>query len=288
MRRTLFIALIMDNSYHLYNFRPINDTTSTIAENDSENQDNLDDYMTQLEVNNDLKWISKYEYVGIWNINETRNLSPIMTEISGIVKTKLIYDTENTKVPTLKIMNTLYDGQYRDRAVYHLISINDLRVNSDDTEVTFVEKNKSSIKVSHGCFYTVKQDKQCYIDVSGTFTLGPNNKTTGVINLTSDGQCFPKSIKLTLDSMHGSTVSQKRVMNYAFLLNLILMAYCYMISKQCHEAEQNQTTALRISMFTLCWNTIWNFCCFNIHLSYSLQFKEYGYLAIPACMYFIL
>jgi hypothetical protein len=55
-----------------------------------------------------------------------------------------------------------------------------------------------------------------------------------------------------------------------------------MTNKQCVEAEQNQAIAIRISMTTLSWNTIWNFCLFNIHLSYALQLQDYGYFAIPA------
>mmetsp|Transcript_31937 Transcript_31937/g.31338 ORF Transcript_31937/g.31338 Transcript_31937/m.31338 type:complete len:90 (+) Transcript_31937:190-459(+) len=77
-------------------------------------------------------------------------------------------------------------------------------------------------------------------------------------------------------------VSKRRVFNYVIVLSLLLIGYCYVISKQSFEAEQNQGIAVKISMTTLSWNTIWNFCLFNIYLSYALQLQDYGYFAILA------
>jgi hypothetical protein len=85
-----------------------------------------------------------------------------------------------------------------------------------------------------------------------------------------------------------NAVSKQRVINYVVLLSLMLIGYCVVTNKQCIEAENNHLVAVKMSMTTLSWNTIWNFCLFNIHLSYALQIQDYGYFAIPACLYFVL
>lgn len=249
-------------------------------------------YSFPLEFNKRLEEVSEFEYVGLWSLtdpSEKKLLSNHIDNVSGYAKTDLYYFKEGDRFPIFRIVNILYDGEYRDQVVYNQISFNDLRINSqEENKLTIYEKNKASINTSYGRLYTIIQEYKCYIDFSATFDDDGKAGFNATFTMKSDGQCFPKEVTLVLHSIKGSSIKQNRVINYSFILNFLLLTFCYIISKQSHMAEENQAFAQRISMITLCWNWIWNFWSFNIHLSYSLQFREYGYFSIPACLYFVL
>ena len=148
--------------------------------------------------------------------------------------------------------------------------------------------NNANVEISYGRLYSIAQDHNCLADVSTTFETINNNNIKGQIKLTSDGSCFPEEMVLDIEYPNEYSISKRRVFNYVIFLSLLLIGYWYLTNKQWLEAEQNQAIAIRMSMTTLSWNTIWNFCLFNIYLSYALQLQDYGYFAIPAWMYFIL
>ena len=240
-----------------------------------------------------LEPFTKKDFEGTWSIGNPQEKSKLSSHIdssSGTASIKLFYEEEK-KHNSVKISSILYDGEYRDKVVYLTIRISDIKVfKSNESEIWFYDAGKPKVTAAYGRLYSIYADYQCHIDnVNATFTRQPHGNFRANLTLYSKDNCFPKKLEMILDTVEENVKAPRnRVMRYSFLLNLLLMLYCYCTSKQCYEAEQNDTTAKRISMISLSWNTIWNFCCFNIHLTYSLQFSEYGYFAIPACMYFVL
>lgn len=181
----------------------------------------------------------------------------------------------------------MYDGEYRDQVVYQKISLSEPVFKKNDNSIT-LNYEKANVEVSYGRLYSIAQDHNCIINVNASFLDDDKNNITSTILLTSDGSWFPEEMKFELSYPSRNGISKRRVGNYVIMLSLLLVIYWYMTNKQCIEAEQNHAIAVRISMTTLSWNTIWNFCLFNIHLSYALQLQDYGYFAIPAWIYFIL
>lgn len=238
--------------------------------------------------NEEFERFSKNEYSGRWtlpSVDDTKLLSKHLSHFPGTAKSRFYFDEEKDYEP-LVIENILFDGRYRDNVVYQRITFVEVNITKSDGMIIY-SSDKASIELSYGRLYSVIHERQEYLNVSGTF-FEAKNELKGTITLSSSGITFPKRLEFTIHSIGDDFIPKSRIINYSVILNTLLMIYCYFIAKQSQEAENSQTVAVRISMTTLSWNTIWNFCLFNIHLSYSLQLKEYGYFAIPACMYFIL
>ena len=239
-----------------------------------------------------LDQLTKKDFEGTWSIDNPQEKSKLSSHIdssSGTASIRLFY--EGKKHNSVNISSILYDGEYRDIVVYLVIRISDIKVfESNDSEIWFYDTAKPKVTAAYGRLNSIYADYQCHIDnVNATFIRQPHGNFKANLTLYSKDNCFPKKLEMILDTVEENVNAlRNRVMRYSFLLNLLLMIYCYCTGKQCYEAEQDDTTAKRISMISLSWNTIWNCCCFYIHLKYSLQFSEYGYFAIPACMHFVL
>lgn len=228
--------------------------------------------------------VTNRQYGGRWRVEdptEKDKLNKSLGNISGIDKTSFSFYLQPAISPAYRIVNTFYDGEFRDKVVYQKISLSDYDLLEDEQGNLVVKQSKANVELSYGRLYSILADHNCYIDVELVF-IEHNDEVKLNMTLTSDGICFPKKVTVDLNFPDAGQISRNRVVNYVVVLNTILMIYCFVINKQCNEAEQNQTTATRISMWTLSWNTIWNFCLFNIHLSYALQLQDYGYFAIPA------
>ena len=236
--------------------------------------------------------LSSKTYGGRWKIDDPNDKTRIyqqLTSISGVDKVNIEFYRLPFNTPTIRIINIMYDGEYRDRVIYEKISLSDFEITNIQNEGIKISQKKANIEVSYGRLYSIFSDHNCYVDVSLDFiTNQPGDEVKLNLTISSDGACFPKTTKIDAKSPDIAKISQRRVINYVVILNILLMVYCFVINKQCNEAEQNHPIASRISMIMLSWNTIWNFCLFNIHLSYALQLQDYGYFAIPAWMYFIL
>lgn len=229
-------------------------------------------------------FLSSKEYGGRWAIEkpEDRQLfNHSLNNMAGVAKTRLQYYKEGGKYPVLKIINIMYDGEYRDRVVYQKVSLAE-PIYSEEGSSIRVSYNKAAVEVAYGRLYSMTQDHTCLVDVNATFSETSDNEIQSSIILTSDGTCFPKKLSIKVVYPDENSISKRRVLNYVIVLNILLVLYCFAINKQCTEAENNQVVAMRVSMTMLSWNTIWNFCLFNIHLSYALQIEDYGYFAIPA------
>ncbi|CAI2385243.1 unnamed protein product [Moneuplotes crassus] len=234
--------------------------------------------------------IESKTFGGTWSLNEQKDrarLSSHLNNIKGIVKSKLVYHKEGATLPELKLDSTLHDGKYRDQVIYLKVFFEEIYIRTDNNTIVVNHKN-ASVEVSYGRLYSITQDHNCQADIQGNFDFSDLKNIKSNIVLTSDGSCFPEKLTFDLEYPNKFAISKRRVFNYVIILSCLLIGYCYVTNKQCYEAEQNQAIANRISMTTLSWNTIWNFCLFNIYLSYALQLQDYGYFAISACMYFIL
>jgi len=181
----------------------------------------------------------------------------------------------------------MHDGEYRDQVIYQKVSFNETIFVKHENKILISHKN-ANVEISYGRLYSIAQDHNCKADVNATFEVINSQNIKGTILLTSDGSCFPEEMLLEVEFPNQYAISKRRVFNYVIILTCLLIGYCYVTNRQWLEAEQNQAIAIRMSMTTLSWNTIWNFCLFNIYLSYALQLQDYGYFAIPAWMYFIL
>lgn len=228
--------------------------------------------------------ISSIKFGGKWRIKDQKDrdlISPHLNNINGIVKTKLEYHKDSSLLPTLRLNSIMHDGKYRDQVISQKISFNETVIRKKENKI-FIHHKKATVEISIGHLYSIAQDHYCLVDVNATFEIISNNHIKGQVFITSDGSCFPEELVLDIEYPNEYALSKRRVFNYAILLTLLLIVYCYIINKQCIEAELNQAIAIRMSMTTLSWNTIWNFCLFNIYLSYALQLQDYGYFAIPA------
>ena len=236
--------------------------------------------------------LSSNNYGGRWIIDNPDDKTKIyqqMNSISGIDKVEINFYRMPFMTPTMRIINIMYDGEYRDRVIYQKISLSDFNMTDGQNEGIKVFQKKANIEVSYGRLYSIFADHNWYADVTAEFISGrPGDEVKLLLTINSDGTCFPKKTTVDVKYPDSAQISKIRVIHYVIILNIMLMIYCFVINKQWNEAEQNHPIATRISMTMLSWNTIWNFCLFNIHLSYALQVPDYGYLAIPAWMYFIL
>lgn len=239
------------------------------------------------------RWLKKFgnkRYGGRWTISDKegrQKLSSHLKNTNGIVKTSLECHKESNAFPTWRIENILHDGEYKDQVIYQKLSLNGTVYVKLQSEIKFYNQ-KASLEINYGRLYSIAEDHTCEVDVNATFEdVGSKNIHAQII-LTSDGEDCPKEMRFDVEFPNKYAISKRRVFNYVIVLTFLLIGYWYVTNKQWIEAEQNQAIAIRISMTTLSWNTIWNFCLFNIYLSYALQLQEYGLFAIPACMYFIL
>ena len=72
------------------------------------------------------------------------------------------------------------------------------------------------------------------------------------------------------------------------VLTLSCIVFLYMLLAQLKEALENDLIAQRLSLTTLAWNTIWNFCYFYWLLTMALDKAYMHYLSLPAFMYFVI
>lgn len=239
------------------------------------------------------KWMKKISFIqfgGRWSVKDQmarQKISTHLKNINGVVKTKVEYHKDSSTFPSVRLDITMHDGEYRDQVIYQKVSFNETVFRRKDNKV-FLYYENANVEISNGRLYSIAQDHNCMADVKAVFEINSSKNIDGTIKLSTNGTCLPSSTEFTLKYPNEYAISKRRVFNYVIILSCLLIGYCYVTNKQCLEAEQNQATAIRMSMTTLSWNTIWNFCLFNIYLSYALQLQDYGYFAIPACMYFIL
>ena len=79
-----------------------------------------------------------------------------------------------------------------------------------------------------------------------------------------------------------------KVSNFSMVLTLTCVVFLYMLLAQLKEAMESDLVAQRLSLTTLAWNTIWNFCYFYMLLTVALEAQFMHYLSLPAFMYFVI
>lgn len=104
----------------------------------------------------------------------------------GVVKTRIEYYKESSKFPILRIVNIMYDGEYRDQVVYQKISLSEPVFKKNDQSIT-LNYEKANVEVSYGRLYSIAQDHNCIININASFLDEDKNNITSTILLTSDG-----------------------------------------------------------------------------------------------------
>lgn len=210
------------------NLHSKNNQTSTQQKEDTDSDRTIDNIYEQQKR---LRYYSeKREYGGTWeieNYDERSKVSKNLINISGVAKPTIIQFYQESNSNTLfKIINVLYDGQYRDQVVYQKIHLNtDKMVYSRKKNKVTIKMEKARIEISYGRLYSTTQDHDCFVNVTANFTEKSSNKISLSIELTSDGKCFPTEMTFDLDSPYEKSISKRRVINYAIIINILLIMY---------------------------------------------------------------
>ena len=238
-----------------------------------------------------LEKITQKDFKGKWKVQDLKDkLSKHLHSSSGTAYLKIYYEKEKNP-HSLRMYCVLYDGKHRDVVVYLNIKINRIEVSKlEDTEIIFHDERKSSVRKTHSELFSSYSDYECLIDDAvGTFILQSDNNFLANLMLESSGKCFPGKLEISIDSTEGSFKTNKhKVLKYSLIFSLFLLLCCFWTYRQWKEVQQNEDTAKYISIVSLSWNIIWNYCCCCLHLNLCFQFSEYGYLIIPTCMYIVL
>ena len=108
------------------------------------------------------------------------------------------------------------------------------------------------------------------------------------VTLSSSIKHCVKDISLDIDSQYEELISMNRGINYAIILFMVLCFFCYWMIRQIKKVENHEQIAQRMSVITISWNIIWNFCFFNLYISYSFITPMSNQLMAPAFFYFMI
>lgn len=105
--------------------------------------------------------LSSNNYGGRWIIDNPDDKTKIyqqMNSISGIDKVEINFYRMPFMTPTMRIINIMYDGEYRDRVIYQKISLSDFNMTDGQNEGIKVFQKKANIEISYGRLYSIFAD----------------------------------------------------------------------------------------------------------------------------------
>mmetsp|Transcript_7213 Transcript_7213/g.8145 ORF Transcript_7213/g.8145 Transcript_7213/m.8145 type:complete len:297 (-) Transcript_7213:970-1860(-) len=187
-----------------------------------------------IELEKRLRSISFKQFGGRWSIKDQKDREKISTHlnnINGVVKTKIEYHKDSSTFPSLRIENTMHDGEYRDQVIYQKVSFNETIFVKHENKILISHKN-ANVEISYGRLYSIAQDHNCKADVNATFEVINSQNIKGTILLTSDGSCFPEEMLLEVEFPNQYAISKRRVFNYVIILTCLLIGYCYVTNRQ--------------------------------------------------------
>lgn len=167
----------MDNTSEQTEKDEVQDTVKEITKQDKKR---IDDRLTSL---------SDREYGGRWRVNDANDrelVSKHLNNIHGVVKTRIQYYKEGGKYPIIKIVNIMYDGEYRDQVVYQKVSLSDF-IYTEDGSIVILKQQKANVEIAYGRLYSIAQDHTCFVDVHASFKEFGKDKLKTRIQITSDG-----------------------------------------------------------------------------------------------------
>ena len=184
------------------------------------------------------------------------------------------------------------NGQYRDDSVNLELNISPMpdtfNYNSTTHEMN-VFNTPLIIKPVH-LFSTISHST-CAVDAFLKFTRFEDAENSlrldmQITRFNASENCFVNKLELGIVHPIKEDLMQK-VSNFSMVLTLSCIVFLYMMLAQLKEALENNLIAQRLSLMTLSWNTIWNFCYFYVLLTIALDGQYFHYLALPAFMYFV-
>jgi hypothetical protein len=97
-----------------------------------------------------------------------------------------------------------------------------------------------------------------------------NTKAKFEFSSYQNSTCFPKNFVVDLEFPAQDSFSGISVTNFVTALMIVCMFFIYEMLSQIKLATDHNLVASRLSLFTLSFNTTWNFCYFNLFLRYAL------------------